>query len=166
MIGLYLSLIHILHNKIHSVISPLFRIKNTDTETGWNVRILRSIWIISAEIRYLLLEQKDVYKRQILDSTNLVLFIGMVTRFFSVSLSSSSNSRLEAKMCIRDRVVALLAMGEPLPDKNRDHDLSGDWAGHRECHILPDWLLVYRIEDDVLVLTLARTGTHSDLFGK
>ena len=55
---------------------------------------------------------------------------------------------------------------EPLPDKNRDHDLSGDWAGHRECHILPDWLLVYRIEDDVLVLTLARTGTHSDLFGK
>ena len=44
--------------------------------------------------------------------------------------------------------------------------LSGDWAGHRECHILPDWLLVYRIEDDVLVLTLARTGTHSDLFGK
>ncbi|WP_279044421.1 type II toxin-antitoxin system YafQ family toxin, partial [Gemmiger formicilis] len=56
--------------------------------------------------------------------------------------------------------------GEPLPDKNRDHDLSGDWAGHRECHILPDWLLVYRIEDDVLVLTLARTGTHSDLFGK
>ena len=48
-----------------------------------------------------------------------------------------------------------------------DHNnLSGDWAGHRECHILPDWLLVYRIEDDVLVLTLARTGTHSDLFGK
>jgi len=48
----------------------------------------------------------------------------------------------------------------------RDHDLSGDWVGHRECHILPDWLLIYRIEDDVLVLTLARTGTHSDLFGK
>ena len=47
-----------MHNKIHSVISPLFRIKNTDTETGWNVRILRSIWIISAEIRYLLSEQK------------------------------------------------------------------------------------------------------------
>ena len=62
--------------------------------------------------------------------------------------------------------IELLSMGEPLPDKNRDHDLSGDWAGHRECHILPDWLLVYRIEDDVLVLTLARTGTHSDLFGK
>ena len=60
----------------------------------------------------------------------------------------------------------MLAMDEPLPDKNRDHDLSGDWAGHRGCHILLDWLLVYRIEDDILVLTLTRTGTHSDLFGK
>ena len=47
-----------MHNKIHSVISPLFRIKNADTETGWNVQILRSVWIISAEIRYLLSEQK------------------------------------------------------------------------------------------------------------
>ena len=64
------------------------------------------------------------------------------------------------KIEVLEQVVALLAMGEPLPDKNRDHDLSGDWAGHRECHILPDWLLVYRIEDDVLVLTLARTGTQ------
>ena len=70
------------------------------------------------------------------------------------------------KIELLEQVVALLSMGEPLPDKNRDHDLSGDWAGHRKCHILPDWLLVYRIEDDVLVLTLARTGTHSDLFGK
>ena len=58
------------------------------------------------------------------------------------------------KIELLEQIVALLAMGEPLPDKNRDHDLSGDWAGHRECHILPDWLLVYRIEDDVLVLTL------------
>ena len=49
---------------------------------------------------------------------------------------------------------------------NRYHALTGNWSGHRECHIQPDWLLVYRIEDDVLVLTLARTGTHSDLFGK
>ena len=65
-----------------------------------------------------------------------------------------------------ENVIALLAMGEPLPAKNKDHALTGNWVGHRECHILPDWLLVYRIEDDVLVLTLARTGTHSDLFGK
>ena len=70
------------------------------------------------------------------------------------------------KIELLEQVVTLLAMGEQLPDKNRDHDLSGDWAGHRECHILPDWLLVYRIEDDVLVLTLARTGTHSYLVGK
>ena len=63
------------------------------------------------------------------------------------------------KIELLEQVVALLAMGEPLPDKNRDHDLSGDWVGHRECHILSDWLLVYRIENDVLVLTLARTAT-------
>ena len=65
-----------------------------------------------------------------------------------------------------DNIIRGLSHGETLPEKNRDHALTGDWVGHRECHILPDWLLVYRIEDDVLVLTLARTGTHSDLFGK
>lgn len=65
-----------------------------------------------------------------------------------------------------DDVIRALSRGETLPEKNKDHALSGNWAGHRECHIQPDWLLVYRIEDDVLVLTLARTGTHSDLFGK
>ena len=70
------------------------------------------------------------------------------------------------KISLLKDVIAVLAMGETLPDKNRDHALTGNWIGHRECHILPDWLLIYRIEDDVLVLTLARTGTHSDLFGK
>ena len=65
-----------------------------------------------------------------------------------------------------ENIIALLAMGEPLPAKNKDHALTGNWVGHRECHILPDWLLIYRVEDDVLVLTLARTGTHSDLFNK
>lgn len=65
-----------------------------------------------------------------------------------------------------EEVVAVLSMGDALPEKYRDHNLSGRWAGHRECHILPDWLLIYRIEDNVLVLTLSRTGTHSDLFGK
>ena len=70
------------------------------------------------------------------------------------------------KIELLEQVVALLAMGEPLLEKNRDHNLSGDWVGYRECHILPDWLLIYRIDDDVLVLTLARTGSHSDLFGK
>ena len=70
------------------------------------------------------------------------------------------------KIDLLEDVVAALAMGEPLPDTNKDHTLTGNWVGHRECHIQPDWLLIYRIEDDVLVLTLARTGTHSDLFGK
>ena len=65
-----------------------------------------------------------------------------------------------------DDIIRALSRGETLPEKNKDHPLSGDWTGHRECHIQPDWLLVYRIEDDVLVLTLARSGTHSDLFGK
>ena len=63
-----------------------------------------------------------------------------------------------------DDIIRALSQGEKLPEKNKDHELTGDWVGHRECHILPDWLLIYRIEDDVLVLTLARTGTHSDLF--
>ena len=70
------------------------------------------------------------------------------------------------KIELLEQVVELLSMGEPLPDKNHDHDLSCDWVGHRECHILPDWLLIYRIEDNILVLTLARTGSHRDLFGK
>ena len=70
------------------------------------------------------------------------------------------------RIALLEEVVECLAMGEPLPEKNRDHALTGDWVGHRECHIQPDWLLIYRMEDDVLVLTLARTGTHSDLFSK
>ena len=69
------------------------------------------------------------------------------------------------KMELLREVITVLAMGETLPEKNKDHALTGNWIGHRECHILPNWLLVYRLEDEVLVLTLTRTGTHSDLFG-
>lgn len=65
-----------------------------------------------------------------------------------------------------DNIIRVLSRGEKLPDKHKDHELTGDWVGHRECHIQPDWLLIYRIEDDVLVLIMVRTGTHSDLFGK
>lgn len=61
-------------------------------------------------------------------------------------------------------IVAKLANGETLAPKHKDHSLSGNWTGHRECHIQPDWLLIYRYEEEVLVLTLSRTGTHSDLF--
>lgn len=59
-------------------------------------------------------------------------------------------------------VITKLANGEALPPEYHDHGLSGNWSDHRECHILPDWLLIYRIENDVLVLSLTRTGTHSD----
>lgn len=61
-------------------------------------------------------------------------------------------------------VINILADGEILPQKNRDHLLSGDYSGCRECHIAPDWLLIYEISDSELYLYLTRTGTHSDLF--
>ena len=63
-----------------------------------------------------------------------------------------------------EAIIKKLANQEPLPPENRDHQLSGNWTNFRECHILSDWLLVYKIEIDVLILTLARTGTHSDIF--
>ena len=63
-------------------------------------------------------------------------------------------------------VVELLADGEKLDFKYKDHDLSGNYKGTRECHIEPDWLLVYEYQNDVLVLMLYRLGSHSDLFKK
>jgi mRNA interferase YafQ len=63
-------------------------------------------------------------------------------------------------------IVTKLANGESLPEKYKDHALSNNWKGHRECHLTPDWLLIYRYDEDVLILTLTRTGSHSDLFGK
>lgn len=67
-------------------------------------------------------------------------------------------------LSLLDGVVNKLASGERLPEKNRDHELVGDYAGFRECHIQPNWLLVYRIDQGDLILFLSRTGTHSDLF--
>lgn len=61
-------------------------------------------------------------------------------------------------------VLRVLANGEILPLGKRDHALTGNYAGFRECHIAPDWLLVYCIQENQLVLVCARTGTHSDLF--
>lgn len=63
-------------------------------------------------------------------------------------------------------VVSKLANDEALDAKHRDHPLEGNYKGHRECHVTPDWLLVYFKERDALILTLVETGTHSDLFGK
>lgn len=64
-----------------------------------------------------------------------------------------------------ENIIQKLANGEPLLPKHKDHPLSGDYAGCRECHITPDWLLVYEIDNGELFLYLTRTGTHSDLFG-
>lgn len=68
------------------------------------------------------------------------------------------------KMSLMEEVINKLAAGEPLDEKHRDHVLSGDYGGFRECHITPDWLLIYQIREAELVLLLSRTGTHSDLF--
>lgn len=73
------------------------------------------------------------------------------------------------KIDLLDDVIRLIAKGDQqqrLIDEYNDHELSGDWKGHRELHVQSDWLLIYFLEDDVLVLTLSRTGTHSDLFNK
>ena len=61
-------------------------------------------------------------------------------------------------------VVGLLANGHTLPPQYRDHDLSGDYRGCRECHIEPDWRLIYEINNGLLVLMLNRAGSHSELF--
>lgn len=60
-------------------------------------------------------------------------------------------------------VIDLLQSAQPLARKYGDHALTGNWSGHRECHITPDWLLIYRLEEDMLILD--RTGSHADLFG-
>ncbi|EEX47856.1 type II toxin-antitoxin system RelE/ParE family toxin [Jonquetella anthropi] len=65
-----------------------------------------------------------------------------------------------------ERVIELLAERKPLPENLKDHALSGTFSDFRECHIAPDWLLVYRIIEDQLVLVLSQTGTHSDLFNR
>lgn len=67
-------------------------------------------------------------------------------------------------LSLLSEVVDMLASGEPLPLKYKDHSLIGDYAGCRECHITPDWLLIYEIEEEEIILYLTRTGTHSDLF--
>jgi len=63
-----------------------------------------------------------------------------------------------------EEVLELLCTKQTLPPKYRDHDLTGNYKGHRECHITADWLLIYKIKNNELILELTRTGTHSDLF--
>lgn len=67
-------------------------------------------------------------------------------------------------LSLLEEVVDLLASGQSLPEKHKDHVLVGNYVGCRECHITPDWLLIYEISNDEVILYLTRTGTHSDLF--
>ena len=89
---------------------------------------------------------------------------------FEVVLSNRfrKDLKLAAKRGLRldelNAIVEQLAAGQTLPERNRDHALTGDYIGCREGHIRPDWLLVYRVDGDALELFLFRTGTHSDLF--
>ena len=65
---------------------------------------------------------------------------------------------------LMEEIIQMLADRKPLPPKNRDHQLTGSYSGYRECHIAPDWLLIYRVFENELLLVLTRTGSHSDLF--
>ncbi len=67
-------------------------------------------------------------------------------------------------LCKLRTVVEKLVAGEPLDDRYKDHPLIGTWRGFRDCHIEPDWLLIYQVTEDALIL--ARTGSHSELFRK
>lgn len=88
------------------------------------------------------------------------------------SISRTSKFKKDFKLAVKQglkidelkKVIELLANGEELPEKYRDHQLSGNYEGHRECHIQPDWLLIYYKTEEDLVLTLVRTGSHSNLF--
>ena len=77
-----------------------------------------------------------------------------------LKLASKRGYKLE----LLEKTVDKIANNIKLEDKYRDHALTGNYIGFRECHIQPDWLLVYRIEKDELILFLSRTGSHSDLF--
>jgi mRNA interferase YafQ len=87
-----------------------------------------------------------------------------------LGLHASTRFKKDLKLCQKQgknidllkEIIDTLRIPESLPEKNRDHSLSGNYGFARECHIQPDWLLIYRVKDGVL--WLERTGSHSDLF--
>lgn len=85
-----------------------------------------------------------------------------VTRQYLKDLKLARKRQLDEKLL--NEIIAKLAFGKPLPAKNHDHALTGDYKGFRECHIIPDWLLIYSRDETVKIVSLTRTGTHSDLF--
>lgn len=86
----------------------------------------------------------------------------ILTGKFKKSLKQAKKRGLDLKLL--DKVITMLQNDIPLEEKYRDHELKGKYQGFRECHIQPDWLLIYLKENDVLTLTLVDTGTHADLF--
>ena len=86
----------------------------------------------------------------------------ILTGKFKKSLKLAKKRGLDLKLL--DKVITMLQNDIPLEEKYRDHELKGKYLGFRECHIQPDWLLIYLKENDVLTLTLVDTGTHADLF--
>ena len=82
------------------------------------------------------------------------------TTKFKKDLKTINKRNLNVEL-LKD-IIKKLCLEETLPAKNKDHNLSGDWSGCRECHISPDWLLIYQVGNGIIVFE--RTGTHSDLF--
>ena len=88
-----------------------------------------------------------------------------------MELKTTGKFRKDYKRCqkrdmdmrLLENVIDTLLAGESLEEKYHDHALVGQYTGHRECHILPDWLLIYYTDNKSLILTAVRTGTHSDL---
>ncbi|MBQ9347789.1 MAG: type II toxin-antitoxin system YafQ family toxin [Oscillibacter sp.] len=89
-----------------------------------------------------------------------------------LEINASAQFRRDRRLCVKrgydmallNAVVDTLCVPSPLPPENRDHTLTGNYTGHRECHIQADWLLIYRVTESALYLD--RTGTHADLFRK
>ena len=86
----------------------------------------------------------------------------ILTSKFKKSLKLAKRRGLNLELL--DQVVTMLQNNIPLQEKYRDHELKGKYQGFRECHIQPDWLLIYLKDNDVLTLTLVETGSHTDLF--
>lgn len=86
----------------------------------------------------------------------------IMTGKFKKSLKLAKKRGLD--ISLMQNVVDTLLQGFSLDEKYRDHELKGKYKGFRECHIQPDWLLIYLKENDILTLTLVDTGTHADLF--
>ena len=86
----------------------------------------------------------------------------VLTSMFKQDLKTAKKRGYD--LSLLEKVVNTLAMRQPLAEKHNDHKLIGNYKGCRECHITPDWLLIYEVADKELILYLTRTGTHSDLF--